>query len=361
MSQKRILIVGQGIAGSLLAWQLLEAGSIVHLIDDGADTGATHVAPGILNPLAGKRLQPSWRVEEQLKEAHRVYEVMESRLQAQFFHRKPILRIFKDVDQQVFFRERQADPVFRRYVETELESSTIAFPLKAPLGGFVSRFTGYLETGTFLSTCRRWFLNEGLLWEHVLKPEMLKMHVNRSVYCAVTEQNYDAVVFCEGWSASVNPFFNWLPFKPAKGEMLDLKSVHPVHLPDMILNCGKWLLPLGNGHYRAGASYGWEPLDTVITDDARETLLSVLASFLDITFEVTGQRAGIRPILKDFRPVLGAHPNHPSLFIFNGLGSKGVLAGPWLAKQMTAHLLGGDPIPHEMNLQRFKRYYSTGT
>ena len=55
------IIVGQGIAGSCLAFELLERGAKIEIFDESWRDAACLVAAGVINPITGKRLVKSWR------------------------------------------------------------------------------------------------------------------------------------------------------------------------------------------------------------------------------------------------------------------------------------------------------------
>jgi glycine/D-amino acid oxidase-like deaminating enzyme len=46
------------------------------------------------------------------------------------------------------------------------------------------------------------------------------------------------------------------------------------------------------------------------------------------------------------------HPAHPRVAFLNGLGSKGSLRSPWLARHLVEHLLDGGALDPELDLQR---------
>jgi glycine/D-amino acid oxidase-like deaminating enzyme len=346
----RVLIVGQGLAGSLLSVELLRLGQEVQVVDAADPGAASRVAPGILNPLAGKKLHPSWEVREQLPKGRQVYERLGDFLGKRFFHEMPILRIIKDAPQAKLFAQRHTEDQARVYIGETFSPEALDRRIKAPFGSFSSVGSGYLDTADFVLSVADWLRAEGRLREDDFNHHGLESWQGRWVYKG---ESFDQVVFCEGWRGKDNPYLKALPFNPAKGEMLDLQSVEAEGLPQAIMNRGKWLLPLGNGRFRAGANYSWDPLDTLPTPAARREILAMLAEFLDIPFEVTGQRAGVRPILRDYRPALGVLPPFSGLFVFNGLGSKGVLSAPWLAEQLAAHLVEAAPLPPEARVERF--------
>jgi glycine/D-amino acid oxidase-like deaminating enzyme len=74
--------------------------------------------------------------------------------------------------------------------------------------------------------------------------------------------------------------------------------------------------------------------------------------------EITGQQAGVRPSTKDRRPILGEHPYHKNMFIFNGLGTKGVSLAPYFVKQLSEFIFLQKDINPEANIERHYPLYS---
>jgi glycine/D-amino acid oxidase-like deaminating enzyme len=64
------------------------------------------------------------------------------------------------------------------------------------------------------------------------------------------------------------------------------------------------------------------------------------------------QEAGARVYLPDKKPVAGRHPADPRLGVLSGLGAKGVLFAPALARQWARHLTEGAPFDPEVNVAR---------
>ena len=137
-----------------------------------------------------------------------------------------------------------------------------------------------------------------------------------------------------------------------KGEILELR------IPELNLNeiVSKevFLMPIGFDRYKVGATYRWDELNMEITGSAREELISKLKNILPELTEIINQKAGIRPTMHDRKPVIGFLEEMPQIGIFNGLGAKGVLIGPYLAIQFAEYLLGNSTqIPHEINIDRY--------
>jgi hypothetical protein len=200
-------------------------------------------------------------------------------------------------------------------------------------------FSGFLSQHNSLK-------NEKLDYEKlVLQPDYI-------IYDNIIAQK---IIFCEGSAASQNPFFENLKFKHSKGEVLELK------IPEMnqqeIISGEVFMMPIGNDRYKVGATYSWDDLNCETTESARMELLDKLHNISSTHFEVINQKAGIRPTMHDRKPVIGLLPDNPQIGIFNGLGSKGVLLGPYFAKQFANFLIGDSTYIHpEADIKRyFKR------
>ena len=71
--------------------------------------------------------------------------------------------------------------------------------------------------------------------------------------------------------------------------------------------------------------------------------------------EIVAQEAGIRPAVKDRRPMVGTHPQYKQLSVLNGLGTRGVLIAPSVAKNLFHHLEFGESLGQEIDINRFVR------
>ena len=70
-------IVGQGLAGTQLAWRLFQRGKRVVLIDRDEAVTASKAAAGLVNPITGQRINLSWRLHEFLPVALEFYRYVE--------------------------------------------------------------------------------------------------------------------------------------------------------------------------------------------------------------------------------------------------------------------------------------------
>jgi len=136
--------------------------------------------------------------------------------------------------------------------------------------------------------------------------------------------------------------------------VLDLE-IPALEINDMV-NKGMFVLPLGKNRFRVGATYRWEFQDTEPDNEATTELTEKLEKIVKLPYTITKERAGIRPTSHDRRPVIGLHPEHPEIGIFNGLGSKGAMLAPYFAREFARFLCGeADTLHPEVNLLRYYR------
>lgn len=352
------VVVGCGLAGSLFSWDAVRRGKAVLVYEawrgESGEMPASRVAPGIVNPLAGKRLHPAWRVGEFLPCALSVYAELSREIGKPIFCSTPIIRILQNEFEAEMLSLRESQPDARAYVGARQAAGLAEGLISDPLGSFSATGSGWVNLSALLDGWQKQLDERGVLRRDLFPYGALRITAER---VETSEWTAGRVVFCEGWKGRSNPWFDKLPFRAAKGEMLDLEwegaETLPAHLRQSILNSGKWLLPLGEGKYRAGATYAWDDLTGAPTEAARTEILQTLEKFVNARFKVVGQRVGIRPIVKDYRPVLGSHPELPRLGVFNGLGSKGALTAPWLAGRLLDYFENERPLDKEYSLTRF--------
>jgi len=344
------LIIGQGLAGSALAWHLVEAGQRVVVIDDGHRSSSSLVAAGLVNPLAGMRFGRRPQVDDWLGAADDWYDRLAERFGARFFHPLPMLRLFRSAAQQRFYRQRADDPACAALLGSAFSAAGCPEPVAAPQGGFTQHRTGYVDLPLLLDALRRWLGAHALVRTSRFGADQLQIGPD---LVSVADIAARRLVFCDGARLRDNPWFGHLPLAPDKGEILNLRfdDWRPRH----IVNGAHWLVPLANGEVRFGATHDHAHCDDRPTATGRETLLSGLAVLREGLPgpTVVAHQAGVRPGTRDRYPLVGRHRDHPALHVFNGFGARGALTIPWYARCMADHLLHGSPLPPEADIRRF--------
>ena len=80
MKKVDVIVVGQGIAGTLLAHDLIDARQSVAVIDVNLNASASRVAAGLINPLGMKRCIPSYNAHQYFPKAIERYREIEQKL-----------------------------------------------------------------------------------------------------------------------------------------------------------------------------------------------------------------------------------------------------------------------------------------
>jgi len=333
------IVVGQGLAGSLLAWFLTWQGRRVLVIDRGDEGSSSRVAAGLMTPITGRRLVLSWRWDEFLATAESAYRRIETETGARFYDPMSIVRLLADSTEQEFLQRRlESDSRSRIELAQPLVDSDW---FRADLGGFAMQ-GARLNVRTFLAATRRFLEQQGAFLSAEFDPECDVELTPKGVRLARWNVTASYLVFCQGIHGLTNPWFANLRFKPARGEILTVR-VPELREPRTITR-GVWLTPLGDERFRVGATYDWQSLGGQPTLEGRQELVSRLAEFLKRPVEVQDQAAAVRPILRHQFPEMGQHQRWPQLVVLNGLGSKGSLQAPWLAEHLAASLFLGEPI-----------------
>lgn len=349
MAKLDCIIVGGGLAGTVLAWELEREKKTFIVLGDAGRPSSSRVAGGLFNPVTGKYLAKTWLAEELFSYLEVFYPRVEEATKSRFFHPIGLYRPFSGVSH----RESAQVQIDKHQLLSwiTVEDRNLAEHFYSADAGMYSQRAGWLDLPRFLDESKKYFGEKYI--EHVFQYEALTIEVRSVKY---EEWEADHILFCEGVSAQQNPWFSWLPFNPVKGETLIGKVKN--YSVDCIVNQGKWLIPMGDERLRLGATYSWHELDFTASAKGREELLGAAKRMLREEFVVEGQEAGVRPATKDRRPFVGVHPHYGRLGIFNGLGAKGVSLAPYFAKQFVGNLLRGEVINPEANIERFYALYS---
>ncbi|MCS6794946.1 MAG: FAD-binding oxidoreductase [Raineya sp.] len=338
------IIVGQGIAGTVLAYTFLKKGKKVVVINDESLPSASQVAGGIFNPLTGKNLVKTWLADDLFPFLLDFYQDLENVLGEKFLHITPIYRPFRSVQEQNDWLAKSALLEYRPFVNTNPQEADYQNDIQSPFGGIETLQAGWLEVPKLLKAFRCFLEKKSLYFKEKFDYSALQIYSDKLIYKHLQAER---IIFCEGTYALQNPFFTHLPFNFAKGEMIDIEVENATF--ESIVNQGVSLIPLGNSRYRVASTYSWEKLDWESSEKAKAELAEKARNLLKKNFSIVAQNAGVRPATKNRRPIIGLHPQMPQIGIFNGLGSKGVSLAPYLAEQFYKHIYENVPLSHEIN------------
>lgn len=344
MEQQQILIIGAGISGIAIAKHFIDRGHSITLIDSGVNRSSI-IAAGMINPIVFRRMTKSWRVDEFLPYLERFYTQFEQECNASFFIPITIRRMFSTAQERSLWIERQNTENFKDYIFPLTESDDNYDAAFNQFGSGRVKKSAYISTSIFLESTKKWMRQN-----HTLITDTINYTNIDPVQSTYKGKFYDHIIFCEGVEVRNNPWFQNMPINPTQGETLTITSNSIVDNESLNRKC--FILPMGNNEFKVGSTYVWDTYNSDITATGRAEIEKNITYLTDSPYTIIDQHAGIRPTTLDRRPLIGTHPSFSNIHIFNGLGAKGYMLAPLLAKEMVEHLLDGKSLDQEISISR---------
>jgi len=327
------IIVGQGLAGTLLGLALLEQGQKTLVIDNGHKSAATKVAAGIMNPVTGSRLKRFWDSDKDQQFIVTYYQKLEKTLGVSFLHRHKLLRFLSKPRELDAYEKRLNDADYQALLQDSRDPSDFQGLCDIGQRQFLLDPVYQVDTQTLLTAACQYFKERQAYLCSEFSHDDLIIKSD-----GVSWQGHKAkrLIFCEGARGCENPLFKNLNFENAMGDILEIECFD---LPEKtILNHGKWLCPMGENRYKYGATSYWQDSSAARRNSESE-LRASLKTFLKVPFEVLGVSHGVRPVFKDRRPYAEMHSDYANVGIINGLGARGVGLAPVLVGAFSEGLI----------------------
>jgi glycine/D-amino acid oxidase-like deaminating enzyme len=343
------LIVGQGIAGSLVAWFLEKRKLPYLIIDNNHGQSSSKIAAGIINPITGRRFVKSWMIETFLPFAKGTYLEIQKELGIDVWRDLDIIRFFQNNAEGNNWLAKTTWEGYDAFLNKEKKIGTIAAAIHHAHGyGIVKGAKA--DLGIIVKAFQNYFRTKNVLVEEEFDYDAIKFETNQLQYKSIKARQ---IIFCEGFSSYKNPFFDHLPYEAAKGEALILKI--PQLKTKSILKKHFFIVPLENNLFWFGSNYEWDDLTNLPTQKGRLFLESELKNILNYDYTIIDHIAAVRPVIKDRRPVIGTSENQPLVAIFNGLGAKGTSIAPYWANELVDFLILNKELPNMVNVKRFSK------
>jgi glycine/D-amino acid oxidase-like deaminating enzyme len=341
-------IVGWGIAGATMAWQMYFSKN-TFMVFDSTTNYSSRTAAGIINPIVFKRLTKSWQADSLIPYAELFYRRVEKTLTAKVIEPKNIYKVFTTIEDENEWLTKQVDNRFEQYLDSVPAEDKIG-NVTAKFGYGVVKTIGNLNTKKYLELSKAFFLEQGIEFRDE-KFDFESFDDKKSKYKNESVKN---IIFCEGYDVLNNPYFKYLPLKPTHGETLIIETEDFNF--EHILSKNIYVVPLGGNKYKVGATNNWKIKEAICTDKGKEEIIEKLEKFTDFKYKIVSQEAGIRPTVSDRRPLIGTHPNHKKLHIFNGLGTKGVMIAPFYSERLINAIEGDFALDHEVDIVRYEKF-----
>jgi glycine oxidase len=343
-----ILIVGSGLAGSILATQYLLQKKKVSIIDAPHLSLSSKVAAGIWNPVVFKRLTKSYLADELIPYLNGFYTDAEH-LFGEKFTRNIGITKFLTAQNDIDFWIKKANSELSDYLDPMPIQGDFQAPFITDTKAYAKvKQTGVLDTASFMLSLQYYMQGQNNYLTETFDHAQLIIEKGLVHY-----KQYSAkqIVFCEGYLVKDNPYFSYLPMKPVKGETLIIEA--PTLNLNTIVNKGIFILPLGEHRYKIGATYNWTDLNDIPSAEGIAQLENKLNAIVQVPYRIIKKEAGVRPSVSDRRPIIGLHPKYPEIGIFNGFGTKGVMLCPYLSEIFFKFMYSNLEIPQEINVSRF--------
>jgi glycine/D-amino acid oxidase-like deaminating enzyme len=345
------IIIGQGLAGSALAVQLMKRGKRILVVDQPANNRASSVAAGLFNPITGRRPVKTWMADSLFPYLFQFYRSVEEMSQRKFFFPTPIYRPFLNTEEQNEWMALSADEAYAKFIADVYTKATFAH-WKDDRGGLMLKQGGYIDTVAYMEAVRTLIQRDHIFIEEEVNDDEITVAQGLVRF---REFEAAAIVFCRGTHRC--PWFAWLPIRPLKGETLTVESSYE---EELIVNRGVYIIPGSQkGKWRVGATYNPSDSDPVITSAGRQELQDKLDDLVRFPVNIVDQEWGMRPTTPDRRPMLGRHPVQPGVFLFNGLGTKGVSLAPYWSDALVGWMENEHPLNKEVDIERYKLLYWT--
>jgi glycine oxidase len=276
------------------------------------------------------------------------YKRIEDRLCIAFDMEIPIYRRFASVEEQNMWFEAADKPKLEPFLDTNINHEKFS-GIDAPFGYGRVKDTGYVDTNVLIPAYQAYLKQNNLLREETFQYDLLEINDDHITYKDITAKH---IIFAEGFGIHQNPYFKMLPLDGTKGELLI------IHAPKLQLtvgvNAGVFILPIGDDLFKVGATYEWDDKTAIPTAAGKAELIEKLNEAVHCPYEVVNHLAGVRPTVKDRKALIGTHPHYKNVHLLNGLGTRGVMLGPYMAKELFESIENGVPVKREINLNRFR-------
>ncbi len=346
-NHKDVLIVGQGLAGTLFSYICLKHHKSVDVVDNAYKSSASYISSGLINPITGRRYVKSWKYEELKSYFVPFYREMGELLQSEFIREVEILRVLQSAEAKNAWDSRLLDEAYSPYMSCEQDKKPYE---KLLADETIAKICGcyQVDIQKLLELWRQY------LWEKhsLIEMEVDSLDIHKHELIQLKGRTYDKIIYCTGADARKDKLWDFIPFNPAKGEVIIDNSGN--FQGNKVLKYGVSFIPLADGNMWIGSNYIWDfDDDKRATEEGLNDILSKLKENSAYDPKIMNHLAAVRPTIKDRRPVIGKHPQLKDTYILNGLGTKGMSLGPYCASKLYNFIFYGEKLPKEIDVMRF--------
>ncbi|MGN8225117.1 NAD(P)/FAD-dependent oxidoreductase [Gracilimonas sp. BCB1] len=352
-------VLGAGLAGLSISKHLIDNGASVCLIDTGeVASGASGTPLGLVNPATGRWGTKSWRAEECHQAVYEDLKEIQDHTPVRLFDKTGILRPAQD--------EEMAERMYDNYQKNEWpedwchwldkkEVHDINPELHCVEGGMWLPHGLTVNVPTYLKSKAEYLTNQGL---HIRTNADYSLKQVAGHYELILKDggpvNANAVITTAGHQTKESKYWDFLPLHAIKGQVAVFESPQTRKFDYSISALG-YIASISDTRFVAGSTYEHHFEDVEPDIEGLDYLTERLGGVYPSLFKeakLVDQWAGVRASTPNKKPVVGAHPEIDNMYVFAGLGSKGLLYSAYLGNALSEYILHGSAIPKEVSVNR---------
>jgi glycine/D-amino acid oxidase-like deaminating enzyme len=322
MVKKKIAIVGTGFAGLATAWHLCGYHDVTLISSPEQKTSASGISAGLLHPYVGPKARINWRGEEGVQSTIELLRVASDALGQKVFDNKGILRIASSTDQQECFKDCAEKQSHVHWLSAKECQEKVPGVINAP-GIFI-------ESGITVYPDR--YL-KGL--ELALRDRGVQF-TQKNIRSHIELNDFDDSVLCVGAGIFQLQDLPDMRLRPVKGQILRIPWPQELPALPVALNSKIYMVMSEDG----GSCFVGSTFERYFHDehsDLKTACKYILPKLYALYPSLDGVspiecRSGIRVATPDHVPLVKQITPH--VWVFTGLGSKGLLYHSLLAKEL---------------------------
>jgi glycine/D-amino acid oxidase-like deaminating enzyme len=357
-----VIIAGGGLAGLATAAQLVEKNKNLKVLVYEANQigdGASGVPAGMVNPATGQRARMVWNAEACFRMLEKRLEHLSAITNVNLKLQNGVLRPAVDENLAENFRHSLKNTRWPKGWIEWLDSSQVRqmMPhLKENSGGIFIKKGKVVRTPDYLDAYTRYLKDAGVTFLFG-GPYIIENHGGWTLKSRKNAFIAPVLVITAGFKSKENRFWADLPLNSVKGQLALYHCPEKVsHLP--AISAYGYIAPIDDQKLAVGSTYEHHFHDENPDSQGAGLLDQKLREIMPDLYpkcQRIGQWSGIRATTPDRLPVAGEHFDKKGLYVYAGLGSKGLLYSEFIASLLTTHITEKKELPFEISLYRFSR------
>jgi glycine oxidase len=365
-----VVVVGAGVIGEAITYELVARGAAVTLLDcRGAGLGATQAAAGMLVPYLEGFGRPLLPLAARSLEMYDMFVDRVSRDAGMGvgYRRTGSLQVVT-ADQSLDEMQHIAVDARNAAIDCELldaQAARNAEPQLTPeiSGALLIKSHGFVVTAELSGALAAAAIKRGArvrVPARVRRIEPGKGQVTVHLDNDAPLSAHHVVVAAGSWSGQIDiDGIAPLPVRPIRGQLLQLASGGPA-LNRIVWGPRCYLVPASAGSILVGATVEDAGFDERTTVAGVRDLLDAACDLVPHLWQATfvGARVGLRPATVDEMPIIGRSAKVPGLVYATGHYRNGVLLAPFTARAVADLVLDNrdDPLLTAVAPQRLGEY-----